>query len=87
MNEPDMITDDQLLGALTMEEKRFYRLVEDREADLDGGQTLEMACGHRINLFVPIPEHRNYTICTTCMFEVMKAERAKPPEAASAGTH
>jgi hypothetical protein len=69
LNEPP-----ELIG-LTQEEKRFWRLIEERETNPDGSQNIVLACGHeRKNLM--FTHSWQYAKCEEC--EQLWAIASKP---------
>lgn len=62
----EMKTDAPELAALTREERRFWRLIEEREKGEDGIERLRLACGHTELRLEAFPEWRTYAHCPEC---------------------
>jgi hypothetical protein len=63
------------LQGLNQEQRRFYRLIEEREANDDGSQKITLACGHESIQVIPIPDDVNYMQCAHCVNAWVEAER------------
>lgn len=66
------------LAGFTSDELRFHRLIEEREMQKDGTQEIELACGHRIIMIIPIPDEQQYMQCAQCVNAWVDAERKRP---------
>jgi hypothetical protein len=58
------------------EERRFYRLIDERGTNGDGTQDVILACGHASRYVVPIPDSQHYVPCAQCVNEWVEAARS-----------
>jgi hypothetical protein len=65
------------------EERRFYRLIEEREMNKDGTQEITLACGHATIQIIPLPETQQYSLCAECVRLWVKAELTKQSSGSS----
>lgn len=68
MNEPLPADDPPELQGLSAEQRRFYRLIEERSPS-DAGTEVLLACGHRYTLPVPLPDWQQYLRCANCIYD------------------
>jgi hypothetical protein len=64
--EPERNEAPELAG-LNQEQRRFYRLIEEREIEPDGSQSVTLACGHSSIQVIPIPDEQQYMQCAQCV--------------------
>jgi hypothetical protein len=60
------ITREHLHG-MSVEELRFYRLIEDRQMNPDGTQDVTLACGHMLLYTIPTKNDEVYAPCAECL--------------------
>lgn len=72
---PNWPPDPPELRGLNQEQRRFYRLIEERDTAEDGLQEITLACGHRSIQVIPIPDDVNYMQCAQCISAWVEAER------------
>lgn len=56
-----------------VEERRFYRLIEEREMHEDWAENVTLACGHVACYVVPLPPQQRYVPCMQCVEEYIEA--------------
>jgi N-(5'phosphoribosyl)anthranilate (PRA) isomerase len=49
------------------EERRFFRLIEEREPEADGGEKITLACNHSSVYVIPLPPTQQYAWCPICV--------------------
>jgi len=62
---------------LNPEERRFYRLIEERETNQDGTEDVLLACGHTLTYVRPVPAAQTYAPCMECVDAWIEAEKRK----------
>lgn len=65
------------LGRPHEEELRFWRLIEERETEEDGGEHVELACGHTIVFTVGLPDTQQYAYCSQCVKKWSEAQHER----------
>jgi hypothetical protein len=67
------------LEGLNAEQRRFYRLIEERELEGDGAQKIELACGHTTIQIIPVPDSLQYMQCVQCIHDYVEGVRSTAP--------